>query len=144
MSSSFFPWKKRGFIFSYSFPTLFCSVSDVIDDRLMPICHSSTLFIFSVNILCLLFWVLQPEKNQIQICNNNITRIRYQWQVKEALHMHIHMCFATPWSDRENYQWLQDKGVCNRKNHKTEEQGPWNYRKKRGSETQQRDTGIGV
>lgn len=63
-------------MFSYSFPTLFCSVSDVIADRLMPICHSSTLFIFSENILYLLFWVLQPEKNQIQIRNNNITRIR--------------------------------------------------------------------
>lgn len=45
----------------------------------MPICHSSTLFIFSENILCLLFWVLQPEKNQIQIRNNNITT--YQWQI---------------------------------------------------------------
>lgn len=42
----------------------------------MPICHSSTLFIFSENILYLFFWVLQPEKNQIQIHNNNITRIR--------------------------------------------------------------------
>lgn len=45
----------------------------------MPICHSSTLFIFSENILCLLFWVLQPEMNQIQIRNNNITT--YQWQI---------------------------------------------------------------
>lgn len=74
-----FPLKKIGFVFSYSFPTLFCSLSDVIADRLMPICHSSTLFIFSENILCLLFWVLQPEKNQIQIRNNNITT--YQWQI---------------------------------------------------------------
>lgn len=56
--------------------------------------------------------------------------------------MHIHMCFATPWSDRKNYQWLWDKGVCDRKSHKTEEQGPWNYRKKRGPETQQTDTGM--
>lgn len=60
-----FPLKKIGFLFSYSFPTLFCSVSNVIDDRLMPICHNSTLFIFSENIPYLLFWVLQPEKNQI-------------------------------------------------------------------------------
>lgn len=50
-------------MFSYSFPTLFCSLSNVIADRLTPICHSFTLFIFSENILYLLFWVLQPEKN---------------------------------------------------------------------------------